>query len=106
MLPRLSRAAKSRSMPPQEFSCAHPPLSFQLNIAQRNRTVAGGDDKIVLAAQNLSSVATEADHRPRKDFQILIVELHERAGPRIEGANFSLNCFGCFGPIDLAVFTF
>ena len=94
MLPRLRRAAKSRSVPAQEFRCAHPPLSFQLNFAQRNRTLAGGDDKIVLAAQNLSSIAIEADRRPRKDFQILIVELHERAGPRIEGANFSLNCFG------------
>ena len=66
--PELAGSAQKGRVPAQEFQRAHSPFTFQLNLAQRNRVFAGGNDQLVLAAQNFSSIATEADDRRRKDF--------------------------------------
>src|SRR5215831_3201196 len=84
-------SAHNRSVPSQEFRGGHSPFPFKLNFAERKGSVAGSNAQVFIAAQNLSGLAIEADNRRRKNFEILIIDFHERAGPGIERADFSLN---------------
>ena len=91
-------------MPTQKFRGAHSPFAFQLHVPQRKRAPAGGNDQSALAAQNFAWLAAEIDKRCGKDFQVLSADLRKRARPRIEAANFSLDYFRRFGPINFPVF--
>jgi hypothetical protein len=81
-------------VPTQEFSGAHSPFSFKLHFGERKCAFASGNDQVFVAAQNFSGLAIEVDNRRGKDFEILTIDVHGRAGPWMVRANFSLDRFG------------
>ena len=72
----------------------HSSFSFELHFAQRDRAIARCDRNIVTDEIDTSRPLRRLRDRCRKNFQFPNSEFGKRAGPRIEGANFSLNCFG------------
>src|SRR5881394_881819 len=101
---RTAKRLQFRCVPTQKFRGAHSAFAFQLHVPQRKRALAGGNDQSALAAQNFAWLAAEIDKRCGKDFQVLSADLRKRARPRIEAANFSLDYFRRFGPINFPVF--
>src|SRR5262249_33184107 len=86
--------AEERSGSAQEFRRAHASFPFQLPFVEGKCILSATNDQSFLAAQNFSGFTIEGDNRHGKDFEILTTDFHERTGPRIERANFSLDRFG------------
>src|SRR2546428_8768210 len=97
-------------MTAHEVASSHSAFSFQLNLFQRQGTIACRDDKTALVdANDFASLAANVDNRWPKNLQLrcfawFFLNQHERARPWIKRSNFSFDYLGALGPIDPASF--
>src|SRR5690242_13183208 len=103
--PESISGVNKRSVAAQKFRGAHPFFAFELYFSQRQRAFASRNNQLFFADQNVSWLAAKIDKRRREYFQVSLVDFHKRTRPRIERANFSLDYFRRFRPIDPAIVT-